>query len=183
VKNYVFIIFVFCFYSSFSLRKLTEKDVVSLKASIENDAVKFKDSLLKVSNDFTNEYDIEFEVDIYRVSELSKRKMEIDYSTAGMIKAISEEERDYDMLLNKYYKILRNKLDNKEKNVLTLSQRNWIKFRDSEKELNSMVYLHSYNNCGGSIRAVFSIQKICNITLTRLKELKAYLDRVTCGGW
>lgn len=62
-----------------------------------------------------------------------------------MVRAIWEAEVDYDRLLNKYYTILLHSLNLEDQEVLKTSQRNWLKFRDSEQNLSSMLSEEKYS--------------------------------------
>lgn len=160
----------------FSQKKISDEVLNRLKTEITQEANKLKDSLAKEADEFTSEIAIDFKYDIFQIIELRKRRMEIDYSTAGMSAAIYEEEKGYDKLLNKYYAILKKKLSKEDQLILKQSQLNWLRFRDSERKLNGLI-THEYYSGGGSIQSNIRAGKFCEITRRRLFEIVAYLDR------
>lgn len=116
----------------------------------------------------------QFKQDTARIE--SKYRADTDYSTMGMITANIEMEKDYDELLNKYYKILLEKLDNEQKQILRTSQRNWIKLRDSDREVISMLRAKAYNDAGGgSVWGVVSSNAMIDITKQRVIQLYDFL--------
>ncbi|KJD33203.1 hypothetical protein PW52_14235 [Tamlana sedimentorum] len=178
MKSYLSLtLFLLIFSFSFGQRKLTESELINIQTQIEKDAVKLKDSLNSNKDEFTTEYEIEIKIDLYKVNELRKRKIEIDWSTAGMSNAVYQEEKGYDKLLNKYYSILKNKLSTEDRKALTESQRNWIKFRDSERKLSSIISYDQYSG-GGTIQSNIRAGKFCEITEQRLIEIIGYINRI-----
>jgi uncharacterized protein YecT (DUF1311 family) len=162
---------------SFGQRKITESELTYIHTQIEKDAVKLRDSLNLKKDEFTTEYETEIKVDIFKINELRKRKIEIDWSTAAMSNSVYEEEKGYDKLLNKYYSILKKKLSAEDRKVLTESQINWIKFRDSERKLSSVISYEQYSG-GGTIQSNIRAGKFCEITEKRLLEIINYINRI-----
>lgn len=119
----------------------------------------------------------EFYLDTLYVERLWSLEIEYNGSTLGMNQATRRAEIAYDKLLNKYYKKLLQQLQGDDKEKLKTSQRNWIKFRDSEKELNYALYNEQYTG-GGTIHQIFVANKSAEITRQRVFELFHYLDRI-----
>lgn len=117
-----------------------------------------------------------FKTDTLKIEERMRLKLEIDYSTSGMVGAAYDAEAEYDELLNKYYKLLMSRLGETEKNALRQSQRNWIEYRDSERELNQLLTSDHYSG-GGTIQRVIAASKYLDITKTRVIDLYQYLNR------
>ncbi|MCL2596403.1 MAG: DUF1311 domain-containing protein [Paludibacter sp.] len=118
----------------------------------------------------------EFKQDTARVEQKVRNMLDKDYSTYGMHEANKTLEIEYDKLLNKYYKILYNKLDDNGKKALKEAQLNWIKFRDSEKELVAQLYQNTYNEeGGGTIWGVIYGNSAAQITRERVFVLYGYL--------
>ncbi|WPR70617.1 lysozyme inhibitor LprI family protein [Flavobacterium sp. NG2] len=157
--------------SEISKTKLTE-----LKAQVEKEAAKYKDSLAKAGGSFSQPLDIEYKTDVYRIEKLADKKIKIDYSTAGMSNAIYELNSDYDKLLNKYYGILLKKLSIKDQEKLKVTQRNWLKFRDSEIELIGIIAKEEYSG-GGTIQSNIRASRISDLTKNRLIEIKEHLNQ------
>lgn len=125
----------------------------------------------------------EFTADTARVEQNFRNAMDTDYSTMGMIEATINYESQYDELLNKYYKLLSNSLDEKDKEVLKTTQRNWIKLRDSEKELTDVMCRKAYDEAGGgTIWRLIAIGAKAEITRKRVFELYEYIMLGYIGG-
>ena len=119
----------------------------------------------------------EFYIDTFYIERLWVLEIEYNGSTLGMNQATHRAEQAYDKLLNKYYKKLYNQFQGTDKEKLKNSQRNWIKFRDSEKEINYALYDEKYTG-GGTIHKIFVANKSAEITKQRVIELYFYLDRI-----
>ncbi|MBO0591654.1 DUF1311 domain-containing protein [Cellulophaga sp. E16_2] len=172
-------VLILCFLlNSFLLiaqREVNETDIIKFNKQIDNEIIKLKDSL-RNSNDYLSTIDLEFKSDIYRIETLAEKKIGVDNTTMGMTKAIFELEAGYDKLLNKYYQILLKKLKNEDTEKLKESQRNWITFRDSERVLIDIMAKDEYSG-GGTIQRNIRAGKICEITKTRVYEIKEHIDQ------
>ncbi len=125
----------------------------------------------------------QFEADTARVEQQTREFAEKDYSTLGMIETSLFYEEEYDKLLNKYYKLLYNSLDDEGKKVLKATQLNWIKLRDSEKLLVNELYQSTYEKMGGgTIWRVIAADARADITRRRVIELYNYLMFDDIGG-
>ena len=156
-------------------RQVIKADSTEIERKIEIKAQKIKQSLSE--NELTTDkLLIEFRVDTFRIEERERLKLEIDYSTNGMVIAALDANKEYDELLNKYYKRLINSLNEADREILKKSQRSWIKFRDSEKELNS-VLMSDYFSGNGTIQRVIAASRVLDLTRDRVIELYRYLGR------
>lgn len=118
----------------------------------------------------------EFRQDTARVEQKVRNMLSTDDTTFGMLEASRTLEIEYDNLLNKYYKILYNKLDDDGKKALKEAELNWIKFRDSEKKLVAELHRNTYNESGGgTIWSVIYGNLSAQITRERVLELYSYL--------
>ncbi len=114
----------------------------------------------------------EFKQDTAQVEQSVRVMLDKDYSTYGMIEASRYLEQGYDKLLNKYYKILLNILNDENKELLRMSQRNWISLRDSEKKLIWGMKDQTYEaSGGGTIWSVIAASADADITRRRVFEL------------
>lgn len=82
-------------------------------------------------------------------------------------------EKQWDEVLNKYYKLLRGILDKESRSKLKESQRAWIMFRDKEGENILSVYI---NNKEGTAYHNIAASEISNLVEQRAIQLKAYYD-------
>lgn len=127
--------------------------------------------------------ELEFTSDTTRVERENRELLDKDYSTLGMIDASVEYEKKYDVLLNKYYRLLYNSLGETGKKALKSSQLNWIKFRDSEKDLISEINDQTYEEAGGgTIWGVIASGSRSELTKKRVIELYNYLMYGYLGG-
>ncbi|WP_370390458.1 lysozyme inhibitor LprI family protein [uncultured Winogradskyella sp.] len=156
-------------------RQLTKADSTQIETEVEMKSQNLKDSLLKSDLKDDNLY-IEFITDTFRIEQRQRLKLDIDYSTNGMVISTLDANREYDKLLNKYYQLLLSSLNEEDKEILKKSQRNWIDFRDSELELNR-VLMNDYYSGGGTIQRVFAAARVLEITRDRVIELYRYLNR------
>lgn len=129
-------------------------------------------------SDYEQNLTISFKIDTFRIERLFAKRLCVDYTTVGMVQATIELEAGYDMLLNKYYRILKGKLDMEDQELLLQSQRNWIKFRDSERIFNSEISKDKYSG-GGTIQRLHVASRYQLITKERLLEIYHYLTRFT----
>lgn len=125
----------------------------------------------------------EFRSDTARVNGQVRGMLDTDYTTAGMIEASNYSEQEYDKLLNKYYKILYNALNEDGKKALKATQLNWIKLRDSDKELVTAMRNQIYDEMGGgTIWGIIAADARADITRRRVIDLYNYLQFSDLGG-
>ena len=156
--------------------EITKAKLAEIKAQVEKETIKLKDSLIKANKGADIPLDITFKADLYRAEKLADKKVSIDYSTSGMTTAIVELNNDYEKLLNKYYTILLKKLNPKDQDKLKIAQRNWIKFRDSEIQLIGTVSKSEYSG-GGTIQSNIMAGRISDLTKNRLYVIKEHLNQ------
>lgn len=164
----------------FCQTELTETQLEKLKFEIEKEADILRQKLEKEDYELSDEgkvFAIDFQIDTFKIESLFNKRMDTDYSTVGMVSAAMELEKDYDALLNKYYKILLGKLNTTDKEILKKSQRNWIAFRDSERQLNAEISKDEYSG-GGTIQQLIVSSNYLDITKKRVLELYDYLERI-----
>jgi uncharacterized protein YecT (DUF1311 family) len=160
------------------LREVTDREMKAMRQEIEKEALKLRRELEKqeYESDLARQVSIEYQLDAFRIDELQKRRINIDYSTAGMVTATYDAESEYDDLLNKYYQKLLAKLSAGDKAVLKQAQKNWLQFRDSEHELNSLLTKDAYSG-GGTIQRTIGADCDLELTKARVKALVDYLLR------
>ena len=99
-----------------------------------------------------------------------ERRLEADYSTAGMLDAIQYGYDEWDKLLNANYKALMEKLSKEQQEKLRASQREWIKFRDLEFKFNS-----DFFSDRGSLGRVEGLSFASDLVKERALTLGRYL--------
>lgn len=167
----IIIILLFCFEVS-NAEKISKQKI----EKIQKDALKLKQNLGKGEYEYTFQKEtlIEFAVDTFLIERELSLKMDLDYSTSGIIESIYNAEKSYDKLLNKYYQYLLKRLNKDDKESLKTSQKNWILFRDNERKLNLVLTNEEYNG-GGSMQVIKESNRFLEITKTRVLELYHYL--------
>lgn len=155
-----------------SLRTIWKKSY-SLKA----------DSLVKIEEEAWRDGEFGMEVrlnylkDTFIIEHIYSDLMDIDGSTFGMVRAINLREKDYDVLLNKYYKILSSKLEAEDRKILLDAQRLWLKSREEERKINGLLYDEKYSG-GGTIQQLFYAEQNLRYTKERVETLLGYLIRI-----
>ncbi|PKD43372.1 lysozyme inhibitor LprI family protein [Rhodohalobacter barkolensis] len=157
-------------------RSITQDDSLKIENTISKELEQLGDSLRVLDKFYLDEQFIEFKSDTFAIERRREMRMEINWSTAGMNNASYAAEREYDQLLNKYYQKLLGKLDDEDKEILRQSQRNWIRFRDSERDVNYMLTDWQYSG-GGTIQTTINANHHLEITKHRVIELYRYLSR------
>lgn len=115
--------------------------------------------------------------DTFLVHGIYSHQLEVDQTTFGMARATYDYETGYDKLLNKYYGLLLKKLTKEDQALLKESQRNWIKFRDSERKISSKLVEDQYSG-GGTIQQLIYSSWYAEFTKKRVEELVDYLMRI-----
>jgi uncharacterized protein YecT (DUF1311 family) len=93
-------------------------------------------------------------------------------STFGMIDCIRTAMEEWDVELNKYYKLHMNTLDTDEQEKLRDSQRQWLVYRDKEFEFIETMY----RNMEGTMWKIVEADNRNNIVRQRALELTSYYD-------
>jgi uncharacterized protein YecT (DUF1311 family) len=115
--------------------------------------------------------------DTFLLNHIWTLQADADQTTFGMARAAYDCESGYDQLLNKYYVILLKKLSKEDQLMLKESQRNWIKFRDSERLLSQRLTDPIYSG-GGTIQQLIYSSWTVSLTQKRVGELVDYLMRI-----
>ena len=95
-----------------------------------------------------------------------------NYETLGLQQSLSLLSNEADRRLNYYYNEIMNRsgINNSSKNMLQISQRNWIKFRDSEFQ-----YISSqFKGLSGSMYPKIILIQQVKVVAHRVQELKRY---------
>ena len=100
---------------------------------------------------------------------------EENFTTAGMTECVSKAIESWDKELNKNYQGLLNLLTSEQKEKLKESQRQWIKFRDSEIVFSNQFY----SDMLGTMWIVVASQKQLDLTKQRALELSEYITSLT----
>lgn len=143
--------------------------------SIQAEAQKLREQLLQQPSPYAadTELVVNFQIDTFLIERTLAYKLAQDESTAGTAEALYDAEQDYDKLLNKYYGLLLQHLLPADKKILIQSQRHWIRFRDTERQLRAQLARAEYNG-GGSMHTTFVAYAYLDITRKRVFEIFHY---------
>ncbi len=155
---------------------ISHTDSLKIELALAKDVKALKDSLDKLESEFFTKLDYQFAVETYTINQKMNLQLDYDYSTYGMISSTVEATQAYDKLLNKYYKMLLNSVDEEGKNILKQAQRNWLAYRDAELQLNYLLIDENYSG-GGTIQNITAANRKLQITQTRVTDLVDYLRR------
>lgn len=159
--------------------QLSETDKIKqFEKKHEKDFSEYRQFLLEDPDGLTNTDPlyVEYKTDLYKVERYEALVAGNGSTTQSIVEGRNAAFVYYDILLNKYYNRLLAKLSDAEKEVLRQSQRNWLKYRDSELELNIVAASDEFSG-GGSIQRIYHIERKVEIVKTRLDEIVGYLDR------
>jgi len=154
--------------------QITPQLLQKMKAGIETSIPAFKQDLYK--KEFTEDQ-VEFAADTFRINQLVAKRMDIDYSTAGMNITVNEMAAAYDKLLNKYYNKLLNTLNTADKKTLIAAQRAWINYRDAESKLTGTLTKTEYSG-GGTIQSNIATGAYADLVTARTIALFNYYDGI-----
>lgn len=129
------------------------------------------------SNTFADSLFAQFQIDTFMVEGVYGYQLAADVSTYGSNRATKDCEASYDQLLNKYYNVLLKKLNKEDRKQLIAAQSAWSKFRDAEREVNSLLVKSEYSG-GGTIQQLIHSSQNLYITKMRVFELVGYLIRM-----
>ncbi|MGQ7946242.1 lysozyme inhibitor LprI family protein [Flavobacterium sp. WC2509] len=177
--KHFFLSMILCFLGNIvlgqnSLKEISPEILKKIKAEVEVQIPKLK---LKFSKEEFNADEIEFKIDTFRIESIASRRIEIDYSTAGMNISVAELTTAYDKLMNKYYSKLMKLLKPKDKKVLVTAQKAWLAFRDAELYLIGTMTNEEYSG-GGTIQSNFRVGSYSSLVVERTLKIFNYYNGV-----
>ena len=155
-------------------KEITPQVLEKFKADIEKEVPSFRQ---KLSDEGFSEDEVEFSSDTFRIKQLVSKRMDIDYSTAGMNITIDEMTSSYDKLMNKYYNKLLKALKPEDKKALVTTQKAWLAYRDAEAGLISTMTKEVYSG-GGTIQSNIATSAYADLVVNRTIEIFNYYDNL-----
>lgn len=155
-------------------RQVTPEMLVQIKKDVEKEAADYKSSL---AGKYLTASEIEFAVDTFLIEHVVVKRIDIDYSTAGMNMAMDEMVQGYDKLLNKYYNKLIKLLKPADQKVLKAAQKTWIAYRNAEIKLINVMSKDEYSG-GGTIQSNIASGRYADLIVSRTLEIFVYYDDV-----
>lgn len=160
-------------------KELTDLQITQAKKEITDfRAKRMKDLKTEDYPDGYIQMNMEYETDIKIIETLAKYREKNDGSTGGMLSLCDDETEAYDALLNKYYKKLLNRVNENDREIIRIAQRSWLKFRESETEMQSMLVKPEYKGGGGSMYAIYPSGLFLRLTKQRVKELFLHFSEI-----
>ena len=153
-------------------RQVTPEILAQIKKEVEKEAADYKKTLS--SPDYTTAQ-VEFAIDTFTIEHIVSKRMEYDYSTAGMNMAMDEMTQGYDKLLNKYYNKLLKLMKPADQKVLIAAQKAWIAYRNAEGKLIGTMSKQEYSG-GGSIQSNIANGRYADVVVSRAIEIFLYYD-------
>jgi uncharacterized protein YecT (DUF1311 family) len=183
MKRFLFLT-LFTFISSFTFgqtnegpNEITPLILQKIKADIEKEIPAFKQKMSKEMN--TDK--IEFSLDTFRIERICAKRMDIDYSTAGINTSVDMLTAAYDQLMNKYYNKLLKLLKPEDKMVLVTAQKAWLVYRDAEAKLIGTMTKEEYSG-GGTIQSNIATGSYSSLVVKRAIDVFNYYDDVSKDG-
>lgn len=155
-------------------KEITPQVLQKIKADVEKQVLVFKQKL--ASQNLTKD-EIEFSVDTFRIEQIASKRIDLDYSTAGMNTTVSEMTDAYDQLMNKYYNKLLKLLKPEDAKILITAQRAWIIYRDSETKLIGAMTKEEYSG-GGTIQSMIAVGSYSDMVIQRTIKIFNYYDNI-----
>ena len=177
--NIVSLLLILNSWVAFSQKEFSDEEMNKMKSEVKTAALKLRKTLEQAEE---TKFSIDFKIDTFTIEELTRLRIDNDYSTSGMIQSIYDAEVEYDKLLNKYYKILLNELDSVDKELLKQTQKNWLTFRDSERKMSALLGQKEKYSGGGSMNREFIASHYLSLTQLRAAELYHYISRLNSFG-
>ena len=146
--------------------------LAKLKLDVEREVPAFKEKIRKLKY---SPIVSEFAVDTFKIEHLTEKWIKIDYTDGGMSEATYNKAKEYDVLLNNYYKKLLAILNPEERKKLIAAQKSWLSFRDNEANLIETINGKAY--AGGTLQGLTNSSEYLNLIQTRTKDLYSYYLR------
>ncbi|RYE58618.1 MAG: DUF1311 domain-containing protein [Sphingobacteriales bacterium] len=96
----------------------------------------------------THPIEMEFGIDTFTIEKNVVIALGKDNSDLGMTRVCYDAAKQYDLLLNKYYRKLLAVLKGEDKKLLISAQKSWLAFRDSEISLVEVISKEEYSGGG-----------------------------------
>ncbi len=151
-------------------RAITPQILENIKVTVEKQVIAFEKTL---SNQDMTVDAIEFAIDTFRIEQILLKRIDIDYSTAGMNNSIREMESSYDKLMNKYYNKLLKILRSDDRKILIAAQKSWLVYRDAEAKLIGTITDPAYSG-GGTMQSNIARGNYADLVVRRTIQIFQY---------
>jgi uncharacterized protein YecT (DUF1311 family) len=120
--------------------------------------------------------EIAFTADTMRIERTASLLNNEHYSTLDMHNTLSFCMMEYDKLLNKYYRLIMDKLTDADKVKFRDAQRLWLQYRDSEAKINSDIIASGKYTGGGTMWGLFAVARNLGIIKERVIGFYGFLE-------
>jgi len=155
-------------------KALTPQILNEILEAVEKQIPAFKKTLSKQN---LNADAIEFKIDTFRIEQILLKRMDVDYSTAGMNNTVREMESSYDKLMNKYYNKLIKMLSSDDRKILIAAQKAWLVYRDAEVKLIGTMTEPAYSG-GGTMQSNIATGRYADLVVQRTIQIFQYYINV-----
>ena len=175
--NRLLIILILIFGFKLYGQKATLNELIQRDYQIKRALAIKTHSQIRYRTDYEDSLSLVFQLDTLKANRETAVRLDSAMTMYDMIQVFVIDNSNYDVLLNKYYKRLMNRLSPNDQLILKESQINWIKFRDSEIKTIRMISANKYAG-GGTMEGLDNMTAICSLTMHRVDELYQHLFRL-----
>jgi len=151
-------------------QEITPALLKKIKAEAETETAAF---ISKLDTTELIREEIVYHRETYLLDQIMEKKINIDYTTYGMNKAVSERADGYDSLMNKYYNRLLKLLTPEDKKTMIAAQKAWVAFRDAEGALIALMMKEEYSG-GGTIQSNIATHNYTMLIIERTNAIFNY---------
>jgi uncharacterized protein YecT (DUF1311 family) len=169
MKKILFVLVSIISYSSYA--QLSEAQLNRLRFQVDSAGSLLHEQLLREGK---TKLAATFTVDTFKVEWMMTLKMRMDPSKLEHEVAINDAEIEYDFLLEKYYKILLGRHDEKSQKSLATAQKKWLKYRDDEIAMTEKFY-EEQEGGNPEEEAIAKAEEHLELTKERVVELYKHI--------
>lgn len=181
-----FFVLLYCLTSSISVYGQTETEELTFEEAITLCAAEARQRVEEFIQEkirfhrWDPKYDslkIEFTADTLFIESVEMFLMEKGRDNMLELKLTTAYKKEkYDQLLNKYYHIVRDRLTPEHQRLFLNAQRTWLKYRDSEEEINRQLIASGEYTGGGTMWPLVSAHRSVQIIKHRVVYFYELLD-------
>ncbi|GAA4763366.1 MULTISPECIES: lysozyme inhibitor LprI family protein [Flavobacterium] len=131
----------------------------------------------KLNKEYLTSEEVIFAIDTFRLNCKNRKNQDFDSSTEAMNNSVLEMRDGYQMLLERYYQKMLQKLDEKDKPIFAESQKEWLRFKEKDEMFIELMENEKYNS-GGSIQSHIAIGNSFDLIKIRVEEIFSYYNSI-----
>ncbi|MFC7772510.1 lysozyme inhibitor LprI family protein [Flavobacterium sp. GCM10027622] len=141
---------------------------------VQKEVVEFAQQLDK---EYLTKEEIQFAKDTFAIHLKNQKRQEYDPSTEGMNNAMLEMTEAYQKLMDKYYLLLKNAVNDTDKAALETAQKKWQDYSTSEKIFQEIMQNPQYNS-GGTLQSNITLGNYFDLIKTRTEQLFSHYNSI-----